>query len=588
MDQVVQQFVKARSGFYSESEESESHESLGGFFDDTLEAEDGQVKQTQIHDAAGGHPSQSQVQPEVQLQTRTSNVAELITISNSDQQAEKASQQQVGTKRLPSRTETAAEQPNSPPTDPNVQDWFIQNVKPEIERLDIEVEDLKTTADSSLRLVQQLKGGRSTVPEPTMILSPSTTDDFKRLLKRLCKTLPKAWDTLLDPQQSGRLTFASFSRICRQIGYEGSIPRTWKFLVGSAPFLTRDHLIDSTPQIAANDFLGKLRSDGLVFMWKRHFSSPSGFLNLEIFKTHCDRIFPGFDANAAFSWLSGGSNLVCLEDLDPELFDLEIGTPRLRGVNQQAEVTRFLQAVAGKHGSLGRAWQKIFNDPLGLARVVNLIDFSKAVRSAGFRGGCKAFFLHLTGGIHEPVTLKSLDFRLSESLRLVRSRMTVQDWLRVDKEQDWFIGMDKWISRNLEISSQPGSKDLEDMFHFLDVDDCGFITPDDIDPSAISKFREAAISMYPDLVRSNRHCARAKMNILPSILETFETRYGGTRAVWEEWLDPMKKGEVSLGEFWGAVKGLGWTGSIRNLWVRQLGLMRQECLTLETLLRNHE
>ena len=576
----VQQFVRAHNELESESEHGSSNDSLARFFEDTLEAEEAQVKEDvktieapkmkQMVTLLVNTHIEPKLPEEPKQEAKTEAVAPpVIILDNRPNQL----------KRAPSKVDSS--------TDAQLKEWFKSNVKPAIEKFDIEVDDLKTQSGTSLEIVKDLYVQRRSVPEPVLKLSPATANEFKGLLRRISKTLNNAWRTVLDKESRGKVTFASFSRICREIGYEGSILKTWKFLVGRSPFLTRDLLVDSAPQKAANDLLAKLQIAGdLVFIWQHHFPTPSGFLDLEIFRNHCERLFPGFDATAAFRGLSCGTDLVCLEDLDSALFDLEIQSPRLRGVNQQAEVHRFMQAVAGKYGSLGRAWQKIFKDTRGTARVVNLIDFSKAVRLAGFRGGCKDFFLHLTNGRNEPVSLKSFDLEIAENLTALRCRFDAKLWLQVDKEQNWFIGMDKWISRNLEISSHPGAQDLEKVFHFLDFDECGFITPDDLDAVEISNFRDT--QMYPGLVSSFRHCTKAKMDIRPSLLDTFERRHGGIQAVWDEWLDPTKKGSLRFAEFWGAVKGLGWSGSVKKFWIQNLGLMRHDNLTLETLLKTHD
>jgi hypothetical protein len=81
-----------------------------------------------------------------------------------------------------------------------------------------------------------------------------TLDEFLWILKARFRTLVRAWRTVLDEYEIGRLSFAQFCKSCRVMGYQGPVKTLWTELDGHVTGFIELHHIDPDSHNALRQF----------------------------------------------------------------------------------------------------------------------------------------------------------------------------------------------------------------------------------------------------------------------------------------------------------------------------------------------
>jgi hypothetical protein len=81
-----------------------------------------------------------------------------------------------------------------------------------------------------------------------------TLDEFLRILRGRFRTLVRAWRTVLDVHEIGRLSFAQFCHACRAMGYCGNLKGLWAELADDGTGFIELHHIDPDSHNALRQF----------------------------------------------------------------------------------------------------------------------------------------------------------------------------------------------------------------------------------------------------------------------------------------------------------------------------------------------
>jgi len=95
-----------------------------------------------------------------------------------------------------------------------------------------------------------------------------TTKEFLRILKGRFRTLVRAWRTVLDSGEIGRLSFQQFCHSCRAMGYCGNLKQLWKELDEDGSGFIELKEIDEESHEALREFQEVLhRFDSIQDAW---------------------------------------------------------------------------------------------------------------------------------------------------------------------------------------------------------------------------------------------------------------------------------------------------------------------------------
>ena len=439
-----------------------------------------------------------------------------------------------------------------------------------------------------LKLVKALP----TIPrsKPSSLVSQATD----RLTAKY-ESLESAWDAI-DKLNKGKISFGDLCPVLRKVGFRGDIKELWMNLAGKqGGVLSKDKCMATGPARKAEMFLGALGSTGdLKTRWNTYFHTCTGLVNRQQFLKRAAQFIRLDDAYEAFDGLDDGdTGLVCWADINKVS---RKGSIKERAVVTLAMKANLLRNMIAECGSVTRAWSSYF----GSEEIIgNYSAFDRFVKSFGFKSNTKELWKICGGSEIQPVKLEAFDPELSEALCTFRENLSNGGWIKIDKEGQIAIGLDRWILRARQMSLGIADSVLKTVFDFLDVESSGFLWEEDFDPNYFKRAsssdgkRKDVLDGYKFASAACEAAAKAngwrkeevqvsEVGLVDRFRAFLVNRFGNVVAAFVQAFDASGSGLISMPIFLGAARGCGWQGRVKSIWSIGFGATRDQLIDLKT------
>ncbi|CAE8583926.1 unnamed protein product [Polarella glacialis] len=409
----------------------------------------------------------------------------------------------------------------------------------------------------------------------------SDVPSLMKLLRKRFGTITQAWRHGLDLHGNGRISFMEFCRALQQLCVRGNLKLIFKDLDfdGNGSLTLAEFDPQAHEAVAKFKELIQERYGSFPEAWSKLDTKKKGQMNETDLLEQCELLGYEGDASQLFRYLlyKARGTFITMEDLDPHAAHehrLEVSDPKDVGAYDFKSLRSLL---VNRYGTMPAAWKHCLD--LRNNGFVGFVEFSKAMRMVGFKGSPRELWAELEKDEKGHVTLEAFDAQAFQDIKqfkeltLQRHGDMLTAWEVFDQNRNGSLDEAEFADICADLGYEGDSGRLFQML--LDEPCSVHLTLADVDFEA---WQEPAsdperFSSGADLKAALERKAEefmARGNVvadLPGLKRVLANKYGTMSCAWKHCMDSNKDGRISFMEWGKALRGEGFRGPIRELWL---------------------